>query len=64
MGKSSRQLLGEDKGLFIAKQLELKGGGAPGRTAVFEAIRKCKQKGMMMRGVGGGIIKCLKIISL
>ena len=44
LGKSSRQLLGEDKGFFIAKQLELKGGGVPGRTAVFAAIRKCKQK--------------------
>ena len=45
MGKSEWQLIGEDKGDFIAKHLELKGGGRPSRSAVFKAIKKCRDKG-------------------
>ena len=40
MGKSAWQLLGEDKGEFIAKHLELKGGGRPSRSVVIKAIKK------------------------
>ena len=45
VGKSSRQLLGEDKATFIAKHLMLQGGGTPSRTTVFKAIRKCSRPG-------------------
>ena len=45
MGKSLWQLLGEDKGEFIAKHLELKGGGQPSRSAVFKAIRRYRETG-------------------
>ena len=34
MGMSVWQMLGEDKGTFIGKLLELKGGGQPSRNAV------------------------------
>ena len=44
MGKSMWQLIGEDKGDFIAKHLELKGGGRPSRSSVFKAIKKCGSK--------------------
>ena len=36
-------LIGEDKTTFMAKHLQLKGGGHPGRTAIFNALAKCKQ---------------------
>ena len=42
MGKSCKSLLGEEKGSFIARHLRLKGGGHPGRAAVFKAIARCK----------------------
>ena len=45
MGKSACVLLGEEKGSFIAKNLTLKGGGHPTRQAVFQAIRRCQEKG-------------------
>lgn len=45
MGKSLRQLLEDEKGNFIAKQLELKGGVRPSRSSVFKAIQKCGEKG-------------------
>ena len=45
MGKSEWQLIGEDKGVFIAKNLQLKGGGRPSRSAVFKAIKKCREEG-------------------
>ena len=32
MGRSSFELLGEDKAEFIARHVQLQGGGAPGRT--------------------------------
>ena len=38
-------LLGEEKGSFIAKNLTLQGGGHPSRDAVFQTIRRCKEKG-------------------
>ena len=44
-GQTSRQLLGEDKKAFVARHLELKGGGRPGHTAVRTAVRKCKEPG-------------------
>ena len=45
MGKSEWQLIGEDKGVLIAKCLEVKGGGRPSRSAVFKAIKKCREEG-------------------
>ena len=44
-GMSSRQFLGEEKKAFIARQLELKGGGSPGHTAVHKAVRKYQEPG-------------------
>ena len=45
LGKSARLLLGEDKATFIARHLELQGGGKPNRRTVFKAIKKCSQPG-------------------
>ena len=45
MGKSLWQLIGEDKGDFIAKHLVLKGGGRPSRSSVFKVIKKCGENG-------------------
>ena len=45
LGKSAWMLIGEEKTKFIAKYLQLKGGGHPGSTAVINAIAKCKQPG-------------------
>ena len=45
MGMSAAKLIGEDNGDFIAKQLEVKGGGAPTRRAVFKAIKRCGEEG-------------------
>ena len=44
-GRSSRQLLGEDKKAFVARQLQLKGGGRPGPSAVRKAVKKCSEQG-------------------
>ena len=52
-GKSSWMLIGEDKTTFMAKHLQLKGGGHPGRTAIFNAIAKCKQPGWYPGKVDG-----------
>ena len=38
-------LLGEEKGSFIAKNLQLKGGGNPTRACVFQTIARCKTTG-------------------
>ena len=45
LGKSARLLLGEDKATFIARHLELQGGGKPNMRTVFKAIKKCSQPG-------------------
>ena len=45
LGKSTWMLISEEKTKFIAKHLQLKGGGQPGSTAVINAIAKCKQPG-------------------
>ena len=42
LGMTAHQLLGEDKAAFIARHLDLQGGGKPGRRAVFKAIRRCR----------------------
>ena len=44
MGMSVWQLIGEDEGEFIAKHLELKGGGQPSRSTVLMAIKRCGEK--------------------
>ena len=44
-GMSSRQLLGESRKAFIARQLQLEGGGTPGFTAVQNAVKKCSEQG-------------------
>ena len=41
MGMSVCRLIGEDKGDFIARHLELQGGGRPSRSSVFKAIKRC-----------------------
>ena len=44
-GTTCRRILGEDKRSFIARNLTLKGGGRPGRTAVLAAIKKSQEEG-------------------
>ena len=53
LGKSTWMLIGEEKTRFIAKHLQLKGGGHPGHTAVSNAIAKCKQPGWYPGKVDG-----------
>ena len=45
MGMSVYRLIGENKGDFIARHLELQGGGRPCRSSVFKAIKRCGEKG-------------------
>ena len=45
MAKSAWELIGEGNGEFIAKHLEVKGGGRPKREAVFKTIQRCKTSG-------------------
>ena len=52
-GTPVRTLLGEDKGLFISKQLALQGGGNPSRSAVFKVLQKCRQPGWFPGKVSG-----------
>ena len=44
MDRSIPTLVGDEKGSFIAKNLQLKGGGHPSRISVFQTIAKCKNK--------------------
>ena len=45
LGKSASLFLGQERGEFISNQLKLKGGGKPTRQAVYQNIRRCKEKG-------------------